>query len=84
MLHVAVFIPGRVNNQPDRNTLLLSVWIWIYTLQGPFLAIFAMELGERNATKTCTQREWSEQFVILQALFKNGLKHVFVLTACVW
>ena len=52
-------------------------------MQGPFLVIFAMELGERNATKTCTQKEWSEQFVILRALFKNGLKHVFVLTACV-
>ena len=24
-------------------------WIWICTLQGPFLAIFATELGERNA-----------------------------------
>ena len=28
-----------------------KVWIWICTLQGPFLAIFAMELGERNANK---------------------------------
>ena len=26
-----------------------EIWIWICTLQGTFLAIFAMELGERNA-----------------------------------
>ena len=26
-----------------------SSWIWIHTLQGPFLAIFAAVLGERNA-----------------------------------
>ena len=30
------------------------IWIWIHTLQGPFLAIFATELGERNANKTFT------------------------------
>ena len=59
-------------------------WIWIYTLQGPFLAIFATELGERNANKTCTWKGWSVLFVILQALFKNWLKHNFVLSAYVW
>ena len=26
-----------------------EIWIWIYTSQGTFLTIFAMELGERNA-----------------------------------
>jgi len=60
------------------------IWIWIYTLPGPFLAIFAMELGEHNANRTCTSKEWSVQFVILQALFKNWLKHIFVLTGYVW
>lgn len=30
----------------------LVLWVWIYTLQGPFLDIFATELGERNVNKS--------------------------------
>ena len=36
---------------------LTWIWIWICTLQGPFLAIFAMELGERNANIILLKRK---------------------------
>ena len=39
----------------EANTeVLIWIWIRIHTSQGPFLAIFAMELAECNANKTCT------------------------------
>ena len=40
-------------------------------IAGTILAIFATELGERNANKTWTLKEWSVQFVILLCL-KTG------------
>ena len=33
----------------EKQEQVRAFWIWICTLQGPFLAIFATELGERNA-----------------------------------
>ena len=46
-----------------------QVWIWICTLQGPFLAIFAMELGERNANIKILLRKDSLCGFILQSRF---------------
>ena len=65
----------------------LWIWIWICTLQGPFLAIFAMELGERNANIKIVRRKNSLCGSILQSLFqifKNCLKRISALTANVW
>ena len=77
------------NNSINVNMWLL-VWIWICTLQGPFLAIFAMELGERSANiykKKMLRRKNSLCGSILPSLFqifKNWLKRVSALTAYVW
>ena len=66
----------------------LLFWIWICTLQGPFLAIFAMQLGERNAKiKNKLLKKNSLCGSILQSLFqifKNWLKRISALTAYVW
>ena len=64
----------------------LWIWIWICTLQGPFLAIFAMELGERNTNINFLHKKNSLCGSILQSLFqvfKNWLKHISALTAYV-
>ena len=56
-------------------------------MQGPFLAIFAMELGERNANIKIVRRKNSLCGSILQSLFqifKNCLKRISALTAYVW
>ena len=69
------------------------IWIWICTLQGPFLAIFAMELGEPNANMKTILFEKNSLYgltVPILKYFKNWLKHISVLTAyvcvcvCVW
>ena len=63
-----------------------AFWIWICTLQGPFLAIFATELGERNANITILLKKNSlcGFTVPLFQVFKNWLKRISALTAYVW
>ena len=65
------------------------IWFWIWTLQGPFLATFAMELGEHNAKKlNFLLKKNSLCGSILQSLFqidKNWLNRISqALTAYVW
>ena len=57
------------------------IWIWICTLQGPFLVIFAMELGERNANIIFLRKKNNLCGSILQSLFqifKNWLKRIWL------
>lgn len=57
----------------EANTeVLIWIWIRIHTSQGPFLAIFAMELAECNANKTCTLKR-----VICTVCFCTGLINAF-------
>ena len=51
------------------NLNMIWIRIWICTLQGPFLAIFAMELGERNANIKFVLKKNSMCSFILQSLF---------------
>ena len=56
-------------------------------MQGPFLAIFVMEVGERNANITFLLKKNSLCGSILRSLFqifKNWLKRISALTAYVW
>ena len=62
------------NNSINVNMWLL-VWIWICTLQGPFLAIFAMELGERSANiykKKC----YVERIVCVAPFYRPYFKYL--------
>ena len=43
--HILSFL----SNDFEKQEQVRAFWIWICTSQGPFLAIFATELGERNA-----------------------------------
>ena len=65
-----------------------AFWIWICTaLQGAFLAIFATELGDRNANITILLKKNSlcGFTVPLFQVFKNWLKRISALTAyAVW
>ena len=55
-------------------------------MQGPFLAIFATEQGERNANiKILLKKNSLCGFTVpLFQVFKNWLKHISALTAYVW
>ena len=55
-------------------------------MQGPFLAIFATELGERNANIKILLKKNSLCGVTdpLFQVFKNWLKRISALTAYVW
>ena len=71
---------GRNHNKKLKN--YEQLWIWI--LHGPFLAIFAMKLGERNANIKILLKKNSLCGSILQSLFQifeNWLKLISALTA---
>ena len=59
-----------------RSAECLRVWI-ANTLQGLFLAVFATELGERNANKTCTLKGVTCTVCYCTGLIKNWL-NIFV------
>ena len=64
-------------SQSHRPRSAECLWIWIHTLQGPFLAVFATELGERNANKTCTLKGVICTVCYCTGLIKNWL-NIFI------
>ena len=71
------------------STFLVSqkFWIWICTLQGPFLAIFAMELGERIANiKFLLKKNSLFGFTVPISNIKKKkcIKRMSALTVYVW